>query len=339
MTQPVRIGRYHLLDRVAVGGTAEVYRAFVFDEKGIRQPRAVKRVLSKYARSPEFVQMLAEEYRLLRQLRHANIAEVFELVQIGDQLLIAMEFVDGKDLRTLSTRALQTRLPPSFLDISFILSHALDGLHHAHTAITQSGLSLDIVHRDVSPSNILVSYDGEVKICDFGIAKGAISTIRTDVGIIKGKVRYMSPEQATGGIPLDSRSDIFSAGSVLYELCTGRTPFVAQSEVDLVFAVREANPVDPRRLNSNLPESLARIIEKAMAKNPDDRFQSAVAFRDALLRFLRAHAPRYRRTTMGRFLRHLFADDIENELRILEDAAFNMEPPSTGFGADLLKED
>ncbi|MEM1415099.1 MAG: serine/threonine-protein kinase [Myxococcota bacterium] len=335
MRKTRRVGRYHLTERIAFGGMAEVYRGFTFGPEGHRYDVAVKKLLPHYGEDGRFVTMLADEYRLVRRLAHANVARVYELVEVDGAILIAMEYVDGKDLRSTAQKAETQGRQLSFEDSAYMLARALDGLHHAHQARDQRGQSLGVVHRDFSPSNILVGFDGAVKVIDFGIAKASDSRIETKTGVIKGKVRYMSPEQAFGH-KLDRRSDVFSAGTVLYELCTGYAAFEARSEADLIFAVREANPVPARERVPELPEELAAVIVRAMSRSRSARFQSALAFRDALVAFLRKRAPEYRRTRLARFMKRLWAEEIDEDLRRLEDYVLDLPEGGEDLGRNLL---
>lgn len=319
-----RIGRYYLTDRIAYGGMAEIFRGVTCDKDGHRIDVAVKRLFPHFVEDDQFVVMLTDEFRLVSQLKHPHIAAVYELARVGNHLLISLEYVDGKDLRSTAERARAGLIPLPFEHLAYILARALDGLHFAHEATDKNGDPLRIVHRDFTPSNILVGYDGNVKICDFGIAKATQNRVQTRAGVIKGKVRYMSPEQASGHA-LDLRSDIFSAGSVLYELCTGEAPFQARSEIDLIFKVREAHTVDCHKLNPNIPNDLAEIIRQAMAPDPAHRFQSAAEFRDALVGFLRDASPDFRRARLAKLMKHLWQDEIEIELRQLEDFVMSME--------------
>jgi serine/threonine-protein kinase len=220
-------------------------------------------------------------------------------------------------------------------DVVYVIARSLEGLHHAHVARDARGEPLRIVHRDFSPSNVLVGYDGVVKLCDFGIAKASHNRIQTKTGIIKGKVKYMSPEQAFGR-KLDWRSDVFSAGSVLYELCSGEAPFTAPNEIDLIFAVRDAQPRPVREVAPHLPEELCAIIEKSMARSRSARFQSALEFRNALLSFLRRHNPSYRRTRLASFMKKIFHDEIERELRAMEDFVLDVSVRGEDFGKNLI---
>ncbi len=331
-----RLGRYHLTERIAYGGMAEIFRGFTFSSEGFRHDVAIKKLLPHYVEDQQFITMLTDEYRLVSMLKHENIADVYELVELADTLLIAMEYVDGKDLRSTVEKARRSNTSLRFDDIVYVMASALDGLHHAHNAEDESGDKLQIVHRDFSPSNVLLSYDGLVKICDFGIAKAKLSRVKTRAGIIKGKVKYMSPEQAFGK-NLDRRSDVFSAGSVLYELCTGRPPFRANSEVELIFAVRKANAPDCRAVNPHIPEGLADIIRRSMMRARAARYQSSLEFRDALVEFLSRFNADYRATRLARFMKKLWEPEIDAELRALEEFALDLTmDDKVDYGKNLI---
>ncbi len=335
MRRTRRLGRYHLTYRIAFGGMAELFRAITFEDDGHKRDVAIKRLLPHFREDRSFVDMLTDEFKLVSYLKHPNIAEVYELTEVDESLLISMEYVDGKDLRTTMERAKELGVKLPLDDIVYIVARSLEGLHHAHVCRDMSGEPLRIVHRDFSPSNVLLGYDGVVKLCDFGIAKATHNRIQTKTGIIKGKVKYMSPEQAFGR-KLDWRSDVFSAGSVLYELCTGEAPFVAPNEIDLIFTVREAAPVPAQKLNPQVPPELAAIIEKAMARSRSARYQSALEFRNALLTFLRGFNPSYRRNKLAQFMKRAFTDDIEKELRAMEDYVIDAAPVQGDFGKNLI---
>jgi serine/threonine-protein kinase len=334
MRRTKRLGRYHLTERIAYGGMAEIFRGFTYDDDGFRRDVAIKKLLPHYIEDRNFIDMLTDEFKLVSHLRHPNIAEVYELTEVDDNLLIAMEYVDGKDLRSAVEKSRQRGVSLQFDDIAYVLARALDGMHHAHVARDEKGDPLRIVHRDFSPSNILVGYDGTVKICDFGIAKATHNRVQTKTGIIKGKVKYMSPEQAFGR-KLDWRSDIFSAGSVLYELATGAAPFNAANEIDLIFAVRDAEPKPSGQVNRHIPDELQHVIEKSMTRSRSGRYQTSMEFRDALLGFLRRYNPKYRRTKLARFLKKLWAEEIEKELRAMEDFVLDASP-SEDLGRNLI---
>ncbi|MFO0607188.1 MAG: serine/threonine-protein kinase [Polyangiales bacterium] len=328
------VGRYHLLDRIGSGGMADVYRARVADDDGGERLVALKRVIEMYAEDPTFVKMLVAEYRLSAMLLHPNIARILELLRSPEGYFIVMEYVDGKDLRSTLTRGLELRRPMDLHDAVYLMARAVDGLDHAHAAAAPDGRALRLVHRDFSPSNILVGYDGSVKIIDFGIAKADVDRERTQMGVIKGKVRYMSPEQAQGEDRLTGQSDVFSAGSVLYEMLAGVPAFQAPNEVELIYAVRRAAPRPLRELNPAVPEALEATIQRAMARARKDRFPSAGAFRDELVQFLRATAPNYRRTRLAGYMKAVWAQAIEEELATLLEYALSDAPAAPSV--DLL---
>ncbi|MBI2896100.1 MAG: serine/threonine protein kinase [Deltaproteobacteria bacterium] len=329
-----QIGRYHVMDRIAYGGMAEIFRAVTFDPEGSERIVAIKKVLPHFSEDRDFIRMLIDEAKLAGMLRHPNIAEVYEFAQVPEGYFIAMEYVDGKDLRSTMEKCRAEGIDFAFDDGAYVMARALEGLHHAHTACDKAGSPLRLVHRDFSPSNILVSYDGHVKICDFGIAKATLNRVQTKTGVIKGKVKYMSPEQALGR-RLDHRSDLFSAGSVLYEICTGQAPFTAPNEIDLIFQVRDAVAPAPRDLNRAVPRALEKVIERAMLRSRSSRYQSAQEFRDALVEFIQRESHGYRRSKLARFMRRAWAAEIEEELRILEDYVIGSDV-SSSLGQNLI---
>jgi serine/threonine protein kinase len=313
-----QLGRYQLLDRIAFGGMAEIFRAKTFDHEGRAHLVAVKRVLNHLTTDDDFVRMLVDEAKITAQLQHENIARVYEFAHEGDEYFIAMEYVDGKDVRTLLDRhrAQQKPVPPEH--VAWIAMEVAHALHAAHTQKDGAGRPLHIVHRDVSPSNVLLSYRGEVKLCDFGIAKATTTRVQTKTGVIKGKVKYMSPEQAMGR-KLDHRSDLFSLGTVMYEMLTLAAPFSAATEVELIFAVRDARKRSAREVEATVPEELDEILNKLMSRSRSQRHQSGAELALALRVFLDRHRPGYRRSHFGRFMRQTFEHEIERELRLLEE--------------------
>lgn len=331
-----QVGRYFLLDRIAVGGMAEIYRALTFDSEGHPHMVAIKRVLSNLADDDDFLQMLVDEAKITILLDHPNIARVYELARIGDDYFLAMEYVDGKDVRSIleTLRAKEAFLAPEHC--AYIMMCTLAALHASHQQTDAMGIPLQIVHRDVSPSNILVSFDSRVKLCDFGIAKASLCRIQTRSGVIKGKVKYMSPEQAMGH-KLDRRSDLFSAGSVLYEMLTRQPPFQADNEMDLIFKVRDARYTRPSKLNPAVPPRLERILRKALSRSTTGRYQTAAEFGEELRLFLKEQHPGYTPATLGQRLRALFTDEIERDLRLLEEFVLGDYDPGK-LGDNLLAE-
>ncbi len=307
-----------MLDRIAFGGMAEIYRAKTFDSSGHAHLVAVKRVLAHLAEDDDFIQMLVDEAKIAGQLRHQNIAQVYEFARADGEYFIAMEHVDGKDLRSIMERCRQNKVPMPTNHAAYVGAEMASALGAAHSARDSNGAPRLIVHRDVSPSNIICSYTGEVKLCDFGIAKATLSRVHTRTGIIKGKVKYMSPEQALGR-KLDHRSDIFSLGSVLYEMLTRVPPFTSNNEMDLLIKVRDASYRPIRELVPNIPPEIEQITEKCLERSRANRFQDADDVARALRNFLHKSMPTYSRSHLGRYVRKYFASEIEKELRMLEE--------------------
>jgi serine/threonine-protein kinase len=318
MQHAQQLGRYHLLDRVAFGGMAEIYRAKTADGQGQLHLVAVKRVLAHLCEDDEFIQMLIDEARLTAMLKHPNIARVYEFCRTAKEYFIAMEFVDGKDLRALLEKARQNQewLPEE--QIAYVCMQVARALHSAHIQTDRAGNPLKIVHRDVSPSNVLLSYDGEVKLCDFGIAKATSSRSQTKTGVIKGKVKYMSPEQAMGR-NLDRRSDLFSLGTLLYEMLALQAPFAATTEIELLFAVRDARMRPILEVRPHLNADLNKIIDTAMAKSREKRFQSGEEFAGALEAFLDTHYPNYGVSQLARYLHKTFERERDKEQKSLDE--------------------
>jgi len=338
---PVRraqqLGRYHLLDRIAFGGMAEIYRARTFDAQGQPHLVAVKRVLAHLAEDDDFIQMLVDEAKIASMLRHASIARVYEFARAHGEYFIAMEHVDGKDMRTVLERCRAKKKPVPPEHAAYIAAEVGAALHAAHSAVDSRGRPLRIIHRDVSPSNIICSYAGEVKLCDFGIAKATLSRVQTKTGVIKGKVKYMSPEQALGR-KLDHRSDVFSLGSCLYEMLTRIPPFTATNEMDLLIKVRDAKYRPVGELVPGIPPELEAICDKCLTRSRANRYQTAAEAEGDLRAFLRKFMPNYSRSHLGRFIRKMFAQEIERELRMLEEFVMD-EDVSDDVGESMMTGD
>jgi len=279
---PERIGRYQLIERLAVGGMAEIFLARVSGLEGFEKLVVVKRVLPELDVDANFLAMFLDEARLAALLSHPNIAEVYDIGCDDGSYFFAMEFVHGKNLNQLLTSLARTpaRRMPIAQAVTIAIGAAA-GLHHAHEKVDLGGRPLSIVHRDVSPSNIVVRYDGCVKVVDFGIAKAASQHETTRVGTIKGKFAYMSPEQCRGR-PIDRRSDIFSLGIVLYEMTTGRRLFRGATDKDVVRQIALGKPPAPSRLVPGYPPALEHIVLRALARERDERYASAEELQLAL---------------------------------------------------------
>ncbi len=269
-----RFGQYTLLERIAVGGMAELWKARMRGVEGFQKTVAIKRILPHMTDNAEFVGMFIDEAKLAAQLTHPNIVHIYDLGKIGRDYYIAMEYVEGKDLRSLlnAGNRLGVRLP---LELGLLIAARLaSALDYAHRKRDFEDRELGLVHRDVSPQNILLTYEGDVKLCDFGIAKAAAKASQTQMGALKGKLQYMSPEQAWGR-PVDARSDLFSLGAVLFEMVTGERLFPGDSEISVLDAVRQGKTRTPRQVNPAIPQEVDEIVARAIAIEPQERFQSA----------------------------------------------------------------
>ncbi|MGH9460109.1 MAG: serine/threonine protein kinase [Vicinamibacteria bacterium] len=267
-------GQYFLLDRMAIGGMAEIFRAKRRGVEGFEKMVAVKRILPHLSDNKDFVEMFINEAKMVAGLSHPNIVQIFDLGKIENTYYIAMEYIEGLDLRAILARARETG---TIMDVdlsALIATKVASALEYAHRHRDASGKPLRIVHRDVSPPNILISREGEVKLTDFGIAKAAIKAPSTDSGSLRGKLLYMSPEQAWGR-SMDKRSDIFSLGVVLFEMLAGRSLFMGTSEMSILERVREAHFLTPSSFNPAIPIELEAVVAKALKKEPDDRYQDA----------------------------------------------------------------
>src|SRR5215831_10941104 len=304
---------------------AEVFKAKAFGVEGFERLLAVKRILPNIAEDKEFIEMFIDEAKIAVQLNHANIAQIFDLGKVEDSFFIALEFVHGKDLRSIFDRGRQVGQIMPIAQACFVIMKVCEGLDYAHNKRDASGRELNLVHRDVSPQNVLVSYEGEIKLIDFGIAKAAGKASKTQAGILKGKFGYMSPEQVRG-LPIDRRSDIFSVGIVLYELLTGERLFVGESDFSTLEKVRNVEILPPSTYNRKIPDELERIVLKTLAKDVEDRYQNAIDLHDDLQAFMYTAGEFYSRKDLAAWMKKTFATEIEEETRKLEEYR-NISPP------------
>jgi len=307
---PTRVGKYRILRRVAVGGTAEIYEARLDGIGGFQRTFAIKRILPHLSERPEFVDMLVEEAKIAGLLSHANIVQIMDLGQEGGTCFIAMEYVRGPDLGQVLARCAQKGITLPVPHAVFVCIEMLKALEYAHTRqVVRDGrlVPLDIVHRDISPANILLSLQGEVKLTDFGIAKASVNALETVSGVIKGRFDYMSPEQSAGD-PVDPRTDLFATGVVLYQMLTGRHPFTKRSEPATLDAIRSGDFAPPSTLNPDIPPALEHVVNKALAVLPDERWSDATEMKDALDRFFHESGFLFTHTTLAAFLKGLFPE-------------------------------
>jgi len=309
---PCKYGPYLLLERVSVGGMAEVYKAKEYGVDGFERTVAVKRILPHVAEDDEFIAMFKDEAKIAVQLAHGNIAQIYNLGNENESFYIALEYIPGRDLRAIFQKGQQAGKPMPVPQVCYVIMKICEGLDYAHNKKDKYQRPLSIIHRDVSPPNILVSYEGEVKLIDFGVAKAAGRASRTQAGILKGKFGYMSPEQVRG-MPLDRRSDVFSVGVVLFETLTGTRLFQAETDFATLEKVRAVEVPRPTSLNPEIPKPLENIMYKALAREPETRYQSSIELHDELQAFMFAQGMFYSRKDLAGWMRVQYAREIELE--------------------------
>jgi serine/threonine protein kinase len=318
-----KLGRYQLVRRLAVGGMAEIYLARLpgVGIEGFEKLVVIKRILPQHALEPELLRMFLDEARLSATLTHPHVTEVYDVGTDGETPFFAMEYVLGSNLRQLmqaqakvadpaADGATRETAPLPLPHAIGIVAAAAAGLHYAHEKRGPGGEPLHIVHRDVSPSNVLVSYDGAVKVSDFGIAKWAHQRSQTQEGALKGKFAYMSPEQCRGRA-LDARSDVFALGTILYELTTGRAPFAAPTDFEILNKIVGEAPAPPCFPDGRpYPPELATLVLGALAREPAERTPTAQALQVGLEAFARRERLEVSTVGLGAFMQKLFADDL-----------------------------
>jgi serine/threonine protein kinase len=314
-----RLGKYVLLGRLGAGGMGKIYLARTAGPAGIEKLLVVKRLHSHLTSDPVLVASFLDEARLSLALNHPNIVHTFDVGDVDGRYFMVMEYIDGQNLGVVLRMAKRSgQYPPSSSWAGLFLG-VLDGLHAAHTAHDARGRPLEIIHRDVSPQNVLLTYEGLPKLVDFGIAKAAMRINETDAGTLKGKYAYMSPEQVRGEV-LDARSDVFAAGIVLWEMLAGRRLYKADTIVRTVERILTEPPTSPVRANPACDQRLAAVVEKALQKQRNDRYASAAEFRDALEEALHDSGARYRVADGKALMTRLFADVITRQRAMLETA-------------------
>ena len=324
----VPFGKYLLLDRIAVGGMAEVYMSKSFGIEGFEKILAIKRILPTMAEDGDFIEMFIDEAKIAGQLNHANIAPIYELGKIGESHYIAMEYVWGKDLLQIMNRFRRMRKRMPGYMVAWIASKMCEALDYAHHKTDRSGTPLNIIHRDVSPQNVLVSYEGEVKLIDFGIAKATTRTTQTQAGVLKGKFGYMSPEQVRG-LPVDFRSDLFAVGTCMYEMLTSDRLFTGESDFSTLEKVRNAAVLPVNEVAREVSTPLNDIVMKALQRDAADRWQSAAELHEALQRFLSTQRPPFGTSRLAAWLKTAFAAEMADEKEGM-DAFANVGRPLAG---------
>ncbi len=307
-----QFGRYKIVEALATGGMAQIYKAQTSNNRVF----TLKKILRNFSTNPEFIKMFLEEAKISLSLKHPNVIRVLDFGNLDGTYYLAMEYVFGRDLASLLKLCSERRtfIP---LDVACaIIMQCAKGLDYAHTQVDSFGNAVNIVHRDISPPNILSSYNGEVKILDFGIAKAIRSTSKknTRSGVLKGKFSYMSPEQAMGQ-EIDHQSDIFSLGIVFWELLTSRSLFYSEDEFETLERVRAADAKPPSSIRKEIPAELDQIVMKALAHKTKSRYQSCWDFAEDIKAFLTKHFPRSDDRTIAKFMRNCFPEDYLKRLR------------------------
>jgi eukaryotic-like serine/threonine-protein kinase len=327
-TDPVAFGKYYLLGLIARGGMAEVYRAR--PRAGDRRLLAIKVMRPQLAREARFIDMFHREGKLAMVLKNRCIVETVEVGQHDGRHFITMEYIGGRDLTQVLRRCQETQQRIPVPHAVYIAARIAEGLHFAHTLAGPDGRPLNIVNRDVSPSNVRLSYDGDVKLLDFGIAQ-ALTKFTSEIGILKGKFSYMSPEQIRG-MPLDARTDVFSAGIILHEMLTTEKLFRGDTEFALMEKVRKAEVPPPSNFNRRVTAELDAISLKALASDVADRYQSAAALAADLDALIAGY--RFDPKELRQFMRQLFRKEYAKEL---EETELSLESePGASFSGGIM---
>lgn len=316
------VGRYALYGQIASGGMATVHYGRLVGEVGFSRTVAIKRMHPHCAADPEFASMFIDEARLAARIRHPNVVPVLDVVATDGELSLVMEYVQGETLSWLFRRArkLEKLIPVSV--VASVIVGVLEGLHAAHEAVSETGSPLGIVHRDVSPQNIMVGVDGISRVLDFGIAKASVRLQTTKDGQLKGKLQYMAPEQIRS-VPVDRRTDIYAVSAVLWEALGGRRLFDAENEAAIMCKVLEGNAPRLRSVDPSIPEAIEAVVARGLALNPDDRFQSAQEMAIAIERSVSLASTR----EVGQWVQSLASKNLakrSNEVAEIESVSANI---------------
>jgi serine/threonine-protein kinase len=313
-----RFGRYLLLDHLVDGGMAKICRARFLGEQA-NKIVAIKMIQEQYSKDGAFVQMFKDELKVTFGLNHPNIAQTYDYGDVDEILYTAMEYVDGANLKQFLDR-LKKRKYVFPVEIStFIISQVCQALFYAHTFTDKlTGKSYNIIHRDISPHNIMITYDGSVKVIDFGIAKAETNSENTQAGTIKGKLSYLAPEYLEG-LELDHRYDMFAVGITLWEMLCSRKLFTAPNDLAVLKEVQACKIPAPSSVNPNVPQELDEIVLKALQKDRELRFADMDAFNRALVRFLYSKYPDFNATDLAFFAKELFKEDIKKDREKLKE--------------------
>lgn len=320
LAMPPQLGRYEVCAKLADGGMATLYLGRLHGPGGFERPVALKVIKDEYLENKEFVSMFLDEAKIVAKVQHPNVVQLFELGTEKDRLFIAMELLVGQSLWNV-WQACHERQSCLRMDlIAWIGARVGEGLHHAHELTGADGKSIELVHRDVNASNIFLTYDGHVKLIDFGLVKATNRVSRTAEGIVKGKVAYMSPEQASGK-PVDRRTDIFALGTTLWELTTDRRLFKAPADVDTLLNIKMAKVPDPTKLVAGYPPKLWAALSKALKKDPNERYATVADFAKDLDACATLEGRTVNAAALAQVMRALFAQERERQLAWIDQVA------------------
>jgi eukaryotic-like serine/threonine-protein kinase len=305
-----RFGNYILLEKLAAGGMAEIYLSKKLAAEGLQKFVAVKRILSQHSASEDFIRMFKDEAKIAVNISHSNVVGIYDFGVENKQLYLVMEYVEGKNLRQILNRLKQLNKRFSISHIVYASKMIAAGLDHAHRLIDAStGEPLNIIHRDMSPQNVMVSYEGEVKIIDFGIAKSTTQQENTRVGTLKGKFGYMSPEQVDG-LEVDGRTDIFAMGIMIWEMLSEQRLFLSNNEMTTLRKIRDCKIPSLREIDPNIPIELEKIVNKSLMRNKTQRYQTAAELQKDLQSFLNRYNPDFSSQDFSEFIKETYAEEI-----------------------------
>lgn len=305
-----RFGNYILLEKLASGGMAEIYLSKKLAAEGVQKFVAVKRILSQHSQSEDFIRMFKDEAKIAVNLSHSNVVSIYDFGVENQQLYLVMDYVEGKNLRQILNKMKQMNKRFSISHVAYIAKMIAAGLDHAHRLIdATTGQPLNIIHRDMSPQNVMVSFEGEIKIIDFGIAKSTTQEESTRVGTLKGKFGYMSPEQVDGQ-EVDARTDIFALGIMIWEMLSEQRLFLTNNEMTTLRKIRDCKIPSLREIDPNIPLELEKIINKALARSKAQRYQSAAELQRDLQSFLNRYNPDFSPHDFSEFIKENYAEEI-----------------------------
>jgi eukaryotic-like serine/threonine-protein kinase len=305
-----RFGNYILLEKLAAGGMAEIYLSKKLAAEGLQKFVAVKRILSQHSASEDFIRMFKDEAKIAVNISHSNVVGIHDFGVENKQLYLVMEYIEGKNLRQILNRLKQLNKRLSVSHIVYATKMIAAGLDHAHRLIdATTGEPLNIIHRDMSPQNVMVSFEGEVKIIDFGIAKSTTQEENTRVGTLKGKFGYMSPEQVDG-LEVDARTDIFALGIMLWEMLSEQRLFLSNNEMTTLRKIRDCKIPSLRQIDPNVPIELEKIVNKSLTRNKTQRYQTAAELQKDLQSFLNRYNPDFSSQDFSEFIKETYAEEI-----------------------------